>query len=162
MPLIPNALVDEVLKITDQTNPEFLGFPVFFVDDDPELGPDDERNNQATADNWANAVGSFLTTLTAPPGAGVAAQAAIPLAADAMKAALEGGSDGLTELVGAFGAAIELAGAAFATTQGEFSLSALPPTTDPVPPATSLEADVTTWVAAGTFTPPGGSPTPWS
>ena len=70
MPLVPQVLIDEVLKITDETNEDFLGFPLFFIDDDPDLGPDDERNLQTTADNWANAVGLYLSGLTAPPGAG--------------------------------------------------------------------------------------------
>ena len=153
MPLIAGDLIASVLKITDQTNPEFLGFPV---------GPDEEAINTTVSENWANAVGDFLSTLVQPPGSGLAAQAAIPGAAAAMKAALEAGAPGLSELVTAFGAAIELAGAAFATKQGSFSLTPLPPTSDTVAPATSFEADVTRWVAAGTFTPPGGSPTPWS
>ncbi len=152
MPLIPGNLIDEVLKLTDKTDADFVGFPV---------GTEEEINTQAS-ENWAAAASSFLATLTQPPGAGVAAAAAESAAAAAMKAALEAGSPGLEELIDAFGKAIELAGAAFATTQGTLSLTPLPPIDDPVPPATTFESDVTTWVAGGLFTPPGGSPTPWS
>lgn len=162
MPLVPQVLIDEVLKITDETNEDFLGFPLFFIDDDPDLGPDDERNLQTTADNWANAVGLYLSGLTAPPGAGGIASASVSIAATAMKEALEDGGEPLTPLVDAFGAAIDAALSALSSVAGAFSLTPVPPIDEALPPATSFAGDVTTWVSLGMFTPPGGSPTPWS
>lgn len=152
MPLIPGALVAEVLKLTDATDPGFLGFPV---------GTPEEINTQVSA-NWANAMSIFLGTLAAPPGAGTAVAVATSTAAAAMKAALEAGTPGLAELVDAFGKSIEIAGIPVAAVQGTLTLTPLPPIADPTPPATTLEADITAWVALGLFTPPGGSPTPWS
>lgn len=143
MVLIPGKLTDEVLKLTDESNPEFVGFPI---------GPDEEAILDAVSQNWARAVATFLGDLTSPPGAGAAALLAEAPAGLAMRVALEEGSPGLLELVGAFGAAIEAAASAVAAKQGVFALPPLPPIADPVPPAQAFEGAVTAWVGSGTYT----------
>lgn len=147
MPLTPGALAEAVLSLTDPQSPGFRGFP---------------GSTEEAALNWAEVVGGYLSGLTLPPGAGAFALGAVPLAAAAMASALASGSDGLEPLLEAFGASIAAGASAFAATPGVFSLSPLALSLDPLPPAQSFEEDVTSWVAAGRFTPPLGSPTPWS
>ncbi len=152
MPLIAGDLIAGMLTLTDATDPNFVRFPV---------GTPEEINTIAS-ENWAGIVSSFLSTLVAPPGIGAIMAGAEPLAAAAMKVALEAGTSGLPELIDAFGLAAVVGLPVFAIVPGTFSLTPLPPIADPTPPATSFELDVTTWAAAGMFTPPAGSPTPWS
>ena len=151
---VAGLIVPEVLKLTDETNPDFVGFPE---------GETPEEINEVVSENWANAVAIGLGGLVTPPGAGAVAAGAVGPAAAAMKVALEAGTPGLVELVTAFGAAIELALAPLAPVQGTFLLTPLPPTDDPNPPALSFELDVVKWVALGLWTPPPvGPPLPWT
>lgn len=146
MAVDPATLTAEILKLTDETNPDFVGFP-----------PD----NETTAINWAAAISAYLATLTTPPGGGLAAVAAEGTAASAMEAALDAGGIGLVELFAAFGVAIAVIPVSVA---GVFSLTPLPPSALVGPPAASLAGDATKWVAAGTWTAPapGSSPIPWA
>jgi len=147
MPLVPGKLAAEVLRLTDESNPAFVGWPA---------------TTEEAAANWAAAVGAYLSDLTLPPGAGVASAASAPAAGLAMAGALASGADGLLELLTAFGAGIASATAAFSAIPGMFSLTPLPLSSSPEEPAQSFESDVTSWVGRGLWTPPLGSPTPWS
>ena len=81
MPLVPAVLIEEILKMNDDTRGDFIGWPMVL----DALGAiDTPASQELAAQNWANAAGVYLATISVPPGA----VAGVPAAVVAFKSAM--------------------------------------------------------------------------
>jgi len=156
VPLSAVTLRDQVLRLTDATDPDFVGFPT---------------TPERTSENWAQAARAFFEELTA--------FAVIPGTHDLAEEAFYGASVATISLPGAGAAALDAAFAAYAGAlasgvapgsgaavppPGPLALAtAIPlPVSTPGPPAVAIGAHVKAWAGTGSFTPTGGSAIPWA
>jgi hypothetical protein len=168
MVLLAAVLTDEVLKITDKTRPDFVGFPAVVVDGVLDVA----ATNELVASNWANAAGNFFLGMTVPPGAVLG----VPLAVLAFKATMLG----LLSVPGGGVAALEQAFFSMGPVLAAASVPvAVPPpapppigaalapflagTADPTGPALALANAVFLWTKTGLWGPPPAPPSsPWA
>lgn len=151
MPLNPVTLQDQILRITGAGRPEHEGFPA---------------DEAAVAARWSGALRAYFAEVVVP--------SVLPVGLDAAREAMQarmladlalGGPAALVNGIVAFGAA--LAGVALTPVAvpppAPPMLPALPPTSDPMPPAAALAAAVHAWALTGTVVPPPAGPAiPWS
>ena len=162
MPLVAAVFEADMLKLTDENDGGFLGFP-----------PDTET----AAMNWANAFVPYLIAMTNPPGVAAAAVAASKsIAEQAYIDAVNDGDNPLDAILVAYVDAIATAAslvpmAVVVAPVGDPPIAIalapfiLVPTDDPGPPATQTALAIQVWLITGQFGITAGSPppgTPWS
>ncbi len=162
MALVASLLEAEMLKLTDENDGGFVGFP---------------PTTEDAAVNWANALSVYLVTMTNPPVAAVAVPAARATAEQAYIDAVESGDNPLDAVLVAYVDAISTAAQAVPTAVVVDPVGDPPiapaladfivnPTSDPGPPAQRTSLAVQAWLITGQFglPPPGAPPTgtPWS
>lgn len=162
MPLLLPTMINEILKMTDETNGAFVGWP---------------ENNEQTAANWAAAARAYFEGIVVPTVSPAAFPAGESAFASVMTPALllppPATAGAMAAAFAAFAAAI--VANALPTPPGvalpppapliPFTVADLLPTTDAVYAATSLATKIDIWARTGTFTPatpPGAPPIPWS
>lgn len=153
MPLLPNVLNAEILKLTDENDPGFKGYA--------------ETAEQA-AENWSSAMLAYLSGQLFPLGAPAAAAGAATPAQEAYKAALRTRQNPLDAMLKVFTTAIATASGGVAPSgDPPFALALAPfllaPVEDPGPPAQAMAAAVQVWMLTGTAPDPqaSGAPSPW-
>lgn len=168
MPLVSAVLMEEVLKITDKSRPDFVGFPAVVVDG----VLDRPATNDLVATNWANAAGNFFLGIVVPPGA----VAGVPLAVATFKSTMlgllsvpGGGVVALEQAFFSMGAVLAVSGAPAAIPPPAPPLLAaallpfLAGTADPTGPAAALANAVFLWTKTGLWGAPPAPPTvPWA
>lgn len=163
MPINSATMTAEMLKLTDQTNGGFVGFP-------PDI--------QTTADNWAAAVEAFFLELAVPavvPGTQAAGRSAFSSTMAGLLSVPGGGLAALDAGFVAFagvivGGIIPASGVATPPPAGPnigliLASFVAVPTGDPNPPAAAMGSGILAWAKTGMFTPaapPGAPPVPWS
>jgi hypothetical protein len=162
MPLVAAVLEAEMLKLTDENDSGFVGFPATTED---------------AAVNWANALSIYLIAMTNPPVAAAAVPAARATAEQAYIDAVNDGDNPLDAVLVAYVDAISTAAKAVPTAvvvdpigDPPIAIALAPfivaPTSDPGPPAQQTALGVQAWLITGQFglPPPGAPPpgTPWS
>lgn len=154
MPLLQPTLVQEVLKLVDQNNPQFLGFP-------PTL--------QGAAVNWGNAVAFYASTIVPVSATISAAQAAFVARLNQINLTTQNGQEmfhlafidfavalapGMAGFVAVPPVAILNLYPIFASTLNHQNVQAF---------ANEFATTVDTWFRTGTATPVSGGPViPWS
>lgn len=167
MPLDPATLTTEILKLTDKSRPDFVGFPLVLTAAN-EL--DIVGTNDKVATNWANAAGVFFATIVVPPvlppviAAGVAAfKTAMfallgPPGSPTAAAALAAGFTAMAGVIAA-GAVPPVA----VPPPAPLVIPIGPPIADPLPPAANIAAAVFAWAKTGLYgVPPQPPSIPWS
>lgn len=163
MPLNAVTLTNEILKLTDASRPDFVGFPLT-----PEV----------VAANWANAAKVFFLEMVVPPVLPAVVAAGAEAFRTAMATALgpSGSLTGLTALSAGFGAmATVLAAGAVPPAATPPPLPVLAPLTaalapfilvpvpDPTPSAVATAGAILTWCKTGLYgVAPAPPTTPWS
>lgn len=156
MPLLSLTLEDQILRLTDQTRSDFLGFP---------------STANLVGANWARAARAFFVVASIPSIA-ILLPVAHDLAESAMSSTVVSlSSTGVLALQNGFAiyaatlAANVLPGAGVVVPPPTpLTLPLLPPVSDPLIPAAVIAASVLAWALTGTFipaTPPGSPPIPW-
>jgi hypothetical protein len=165
MPLLVATLQAEILKITDQNDPNFVGPSLVIAGGVVDM----VASNDLAATFWANAVGAYLSGIIVPPGA----VAMVPAAVAAFKTAF-------FPLLGVPGGALIALNEAFM--KAAIVLAAAPPpaaipppvpllttlapamapfaagTFDPHPPAAAMALAIDTWFRTGLWGPPPAPP----
>lgn len=153
--LSADTLRAEVLKLTDSTDPNFVGFP---------------ETAEQTAANWAHAARVFFEELLAfvvLPGTHDIAEEAFHAASVATVSLPGAGAaaldSGFAAYAGALAAGVTPGTGAAVPPPGPLALAtAIPlPVPTPGPPAAAIGAHVLAWASTGSFTPTGGSAIPW-
>jgi hypothetical protein len=171
MPLNPVTLTNAILRLTDQTRSDFVGWPAVYVAGALDL----PATHQLVAENWAGAARTYFSELIFPV---IVIPSTLDLAETAMVAAM-------TSLVAVPGGAAVALVAGFqafaaAIVPGVLPAVAIPPPApppiaaalapfavagiaDPQPPAAAVAAAVDTWARTGLAgVPPQPPTTPWS
>lgn len=164
MPLLPTTLIAEILKFSDPSSSNFVGFPATV---------------QQTAEYWAQAFSVFLSEVIVPPGYLLAA---LPIGRPLMIAAMVAlaipnpasgvlyypPGSGITALGNGLAAlvapviAIALP-AIVVPPPALFVPPPLPPVTNPTIPATAIATAAFLWAKTGTYTPTVPiPPIPWA
>lgn len=165
MPLNPATLTDSILKITDKTNPGFVGFPIVIVGGMLDVG----ATNAKTAANWSQAAFDFFAQAVVPPPNPAALAAGKAAFQPAMAAAI--GPPGSPTAAAALAAGFAAFAAAFAALvvppiatppASPLVIPIGPPIADPTPPAASMAAAIFAWAKTGLYTIPPSPPVPWS
>lgn len=170
MPLLASILQQEILKITDEDDPNFVGPSLVTVSG----AVDFVASNELAATFWSNAVGVYLAGITVPPGA----IAQVPAAVATFKTTLFGllGVPGgaLIALDAAFLAAAALLATApppvavpppvpLLTTLGPAMAPFAVGVLDPAPPAAAMAGAIDAWFRTGLWGPPPAPPaSPWT
>lgn len=155
------TLQSQILQLTDQNNSNFVGFP-------PTV--------EAAGQNWASAIGAYISELSTPPAVGQAAVAAgQSRAAQAFVDAANSGSNPLDAVLTEYVQQITL----LTPTLQPSSITTPPagnppiapalapfiavPTSDPIAPAAAIALAIQAYMVTGTYVPPPGTagPTPW-
>lgn len=170
MPLVAAVLQQEILKITDENDPNFVGPSLVVVNGAVDM----VASNDLAATFWTNAVTTYLSGITIPPGA----IAQVPAAVATFKTTFFG-------LLGVPGGALIALDAAFVAAAAILATApppaALPPPApllallgpamapfavgimDPAPPAAAMAGAIQAWFATGLWGPPPSPPaSPWA
>ncbi|APU88894.1 hypothetical protein Rctr197k_075 [Virus Rctr197k] len=166
MPLSVATMTTEVLRLTDATRGDFVGFPAVVVGGVVDL----PATNALVAANWAGAARRFFSEIVVPvvvPTAFLTGEAAFQAAMFALM-----GPPGLYDpgaaLAAGFSAfAVVIAASAVVPVAvpppAPLTLTPGVPTADPVGPATNLATAVFTWAKTGLYgVPPVPPLVPWS
>ena len=167
MPLNPVTLTTAILRLTDKTRSDFVGFPlVRTAGGDVDL----VGTNQLVASNWADTAARFFVEAVVPPPNPVALAAGRSAFAQAMGAALNapGGATAAAALSAGW-AAFAVAFAGLITPPvatpppAPLVIPVGPPTANPVPPAANIATAVFAWAKTGLYgVPPQPPSIPWS
>lgn len=167
MPLDPATLTHEILRLTDQTLSDFVGWPKVLL---PDGSLDVAGTNALVAQNWANAARAFFQTMVVPPVLPPVLDAAAASFATAMAGALgpPGAPTAAAALAAGFGAfAVTVALGAVPPVAVPPPAPLVPPIGPPTalaePPAALLAVAVFAWAKTGLYgVPPQPPSVPWS
>ena len=149
MPLNSNTLRDGLRKDVDPAFSGYVGFPA-------------DAAGVGTA--WASAVRGYFEGVTNPPGITSVQQASAEAAFAAIFQPTFSGADALALLnsaLTAYAAVLVPPTGATVAPPGSPTIT-LSLTSDGNVAATTIATAIDTWARTGTYTPPGGAPTPWA
>lgn len=150
MPLAPNILYEEILKVTDATNPSFVGWPTVSIGGQVDVA----ASRILASSNWATAFERYLGQATLPP--------VTPAALSAFRGAfiVAGVVPTLEQAIIAGTAAFAAATPTALPPSGPLVLGLGAPQSDPRVVATTIASIVDPWMRTGLFGAP--VPLPWS